>query len=127
MTPTMCRVKHDPPRSYGDCLRGLTITALGLAGPPDEQEHTCSSCGAKSVITVDEGNTLEGVLDWMGKQNPDTTWMLFGSTAPEGRSGEDHVVVCQGGSVVHDPAWVPSSIKGVGSCGYWEVWVVSKK
>lgn len=88
-------------------LRGLTITAFALDG----------------------GETVEGVLDWMGANNPDTTWMLFGSTARIGTplSGGDHVVVCQGGSVVHDPAWVPSSIKRVGTCGYWEIWVVSRR
>lgn len=73
--------------------------------------------------------SVTDVLAWMGEQNPDTTWLLFGSTAwPDGiaSAGGEHVVVCQGGRVVHDPAWVPTSIKRVGSSGFWEIWVVSR-
>jgi hypothetical protein len=84
---------------------GYTVTAFGV---PDEP--------------------LEAVMHWMNAENPDTTWLLFGSTARPGQpqTGGDHVVVCKGGAVVHDPAWVPTSIKQVGSCGYWEIWVVSR-
>lgn len=86
--------------------RGFTITGFSMAG----------------------SEPVADVMQWMGENNPDTTWLLLGSTAhPHMRgSGGDHVVVCQGGAMVHDPGWVPSSIKSPGSSGHWEIWVVSR-
>ena len=140
MTPVMCRTRHNPPKSYGDCLRACIASVMDLE--PEHVPHF-ADMGATgeearasarrwlglrgltiTAFALDGTETVEGVLDWMGANNPDTTWMLFGST---GVSGGDHVVVCQGGAVVHDPAWVPTSIKRVGSCGYWEIWVVSRR
>lgn len=140
MTPVMCRVKHNPPASYGDCLRACIASIMDL-----DAEHVphFADLGARgdearasarrwlglrgftiTAFALDGSEPVQGVLQWMADNNPDTTWLLFGSTGPV---GGDHVVVCQGGSVVHDPAWVPSSIKQVGACGYWEIWVVSKR
>ena len=145
MTPAMCRNRHDPPRSYGDCLRACIASMMDL--DPEHVPHFADGgrdgvearrlarewLGLRGLtvtaFALDGDESVEGVLDWMGENNPDTTWMLFGSTARYGEpsSGGDHVVVCQGSKVVHDPAWVPTSIKRVGSCGYWEIWVVSRK
>jgi len=145
VTPVVCRTRHNPPKSYGDCLRACIASIMDLE--PEHVPHF-ADMGATgeearasarrwlglrgltiTAFALDGGETVEGVLDWMGANNPDSTWLLFGSTARYGEpsSGGDHVVVCQGGSVVHDPAWVPTSIKRVGSCGYWEIWVVSRR
>lgn len=139
----MCRVKHDPPRSYGDCLRACIASIMDL--DPEHVPHfadmaatgTEARASARrwlglrgltiTAFALDGSESVQGVLDWMGENNPDTTWMLFGSTTRAPAAPADHVVVCQGGKVVHDPAWVPTSIKRVGSCGYWEIWVVSKR
>jgi hypothetical protein len=142
MTPVMCRNRHNPPTSYGDCLRACIATIMDLdaehvphfadmAARGDEARASARRWLGLRGFTVTgfamPADPLESVMEWMGENNPDTTWMLFGSTARAGQPvGGDHVVVCQGGAVVHDPAWVPSSIKQVGSCGYWEIWVVSK-
>lgn len=143
MTPEMCRVRHEPPRSYGDCLRACIATVMDLPSEavPHFADGGVSGVEARSAcrawlnghgLTVSAfgmpDEPLASVLEWMGTENPDTTWLLFGSTAHPDRpgSGGDHVVVCQGGVVVHDPAWIPTSIKQVGSCGYWEIWVVSR-
>lgn len=145
MTPAMCRIKHDPPKSYGDCLRACIATIMDfdtdfvphfadMAATGDEMRASARRWLNTRGFTVtafalDGGEGVDGVLQWMADNNPDTTWMLFGSTAQADApsSGGDHVVVCQGGKVVHDPAWYPSSIKTVGSCGYWEIWVVSRR
>jgi hypothetical protein len=142
VTPVMCRNRHDPPQSYGDCLRACIASIMDL--DPEHVPHfadlaatgTEARASARrwlglrgltiTAFALDD-QPLQDVLDWMGANNPDTTWMLFGSTTSDTRAGGDHVVVCQGGAVVHDPAWVPTSIKRVGSCGYWEIWVVSRK
>ena len=143
MTPVMCRSPHRPPSSYGDCLRACIATVMDIdwqdvphfadAGVSGAQSRAAARQwlnGHRLTVTAfampDE--PLDAVLHWMETENPDTTWLLFGSTARPGSpdSGGDHVVVCQGGEVVHDPAWIPTSIKQVGSCGYWEIWVVSK-
>jgi hypothetical protein len=139
----MCRVKHDPPKSYGDCLRACIATIMDFDS--EFVPHFADMCatGVEARASArrwlnQRGHTitafalpadpLPSIMEWMGDNNPDTTWLLFGSTARPGQpeTGGDHVVVCQGGKVVHDPAWVPTSIKQVGSCGYWEIWVVSK-
>lgn len=140
MTPAMCRVKHNPPQSYGDCLRACIASVMDLDA--EHVPHFADMCARGdearasarrwlglrgltiTAFALDGDETVQGVLDWMAENNPDTTWLLFGST---GSDGGDHVVVCRGGAVVHDPAWYPSSIKRVGSCGYWEIWVVSKR
>jgi hypothetical protein len=40
--------------------------------------------------------------------NPDALYLLFGVT----QSGGAHVVVCRGGAIEHDPAWVKSPMVG---------------
>lgn len=159
MTPAMCRTKHNPPHSYGDCLRaciatildldtdfvphfadkgvdatetlvhvrrwlgqrGLTVATLAMPGKPGPKEK-CPSC---STVFRSEGYDVHEVLEWMGQMNPGVTWLLFGDT---GTTGDGlHVNVCQGGSVVHDPAWIPSSIKHPfvqDGEAVWQIWLV---
>lgn len=144
MTPVMCRVKHDPPRSYGDCLRACIATVLDLDAEQVPHFADMGATGVEAVASArrwlaDRGltiaafafpgsETLSDVLEYMGEMNPGVTWLLFGSTARPGEpcTGGDHVNVCQGGAVVHDPAWVPSSIKSPTSEGVWQIWVVSR-
>ena len=143
MRPVMCRNRHEPPKSYGDCLRACIASIMDLH--PEHVPHFADGGrdGAEvrrlarewlshpwrltiTAFALDD-QPLQDVMDWMGANNPDTTWLLFGSTTRAPAANADHVVVCQGGAVVHDPAWVPTSIKRVGTCGYWEIWVVSRR
>lgn len=140
MLPAMCRTPHRPPESYGDCLRACIATVMDVANPDQVPHfHHDGPSGPVAMQRVrdwlhPQGYSFTGfampgdvavsdVLAWMGEQNPETTWLLMGST---GADGGDHVNVCQGGRVVHDPAWIPTSIKTVGSSGFWEIWVVSR-
>lgn len=139
MTPAMCRVKHDPPRSYGDCLRACVATVMDVG--PETMPHF-----ADMAATADEAlasarrwlgeygwtvacfafpgsESLDDLLAYMGEINSTVTWLLFGSTGPD---GGDHVNVCQGGKIVHDPAWSPTSIKSPTSAGIWQIWVIAR-
>ena len=70
---------------------------------------------------------MADVLEYMSRSNPDAIWMLFGSTSDD--QTDMHVNVCRGGKVVHDPAWVPTSIKQPyreGGESVWQIWLVSR-
>lgn len=143
MTPAMCQTKHEPPSSYGDCLRACIATIMDL--PPEQVPHFADK-GATAQEALaharqwlgEQGLTiatfglpgsepLSDVLEYMGSVNSTVTWLLFGSTDLEAVSL--HVNVCHGGQVVHDPAWVPTSIKSPyreGDESVWQIWVVSK-
>jgi len=144
MQPVMCRVKHEPPRSYGDCLRACVATIMDLDAEDVPHFADLGATADEAIASArrwlgDRGLTvacfafpgdlaLSEVLEYMGQTNPTVTWLLFGSTGHPDMigSGGDHVNVCQGGKIVHDPAWVPTSIKSPTSAGVWQVWVVSR-
>ena len=144
MTPTMCQPKHAPPASYGDCLRACVATVMDL---PSEQVPHFADAGASADDALSHARrwlgergltvacfafpgseSLSDVLEFMDRMNPTVTWLLFGSTThPDVREpASDHVNVCQGGRVVHDPAWIPTSIKSPTSGGVWQIWVIAR-
>lgn len=139
MTPTHCRVKHDPANgTYGDCLRACVATILDR--PPETVPHFADA-------GVGSEEAYQAMRDWMGPQglapfiiaypgdieradllemmrllNPASAYILFGNTG----SG-DHCVVCVGGQIVHNPAWYGGTITGPLSNGTWQVLVVGRK
>ena len=141
MTPAMCRTKHNPPHSYGDCLRACIATILDLdtdfvphfadkgVDATETLAHVRRWLGERGLTIAHFGfpgsMPLSDVMDFMGQMNPGVTWLLFGDT---GTTGDGlHVNVCIGGSVVHDPAWVPSSIKRPfvqDGEAVWQIWLV---
>lgn len=143
MTPTTCTITHNPPSSYGDCLRACIATVMDL--PAERVPHFADlgataeeSLASTRRFLADYGLTiatfafpgsepLASLMEWMEGMNPTVTWLLFGSTNVSGDGL--HVNVCQGGRVVHDPAWIPSSIKAPyveGDESVWQIWVVSR-
>lgn len=136
MTPAVSRIKHDPPHSYGDCLRACIATVM------DVQIETVPHFAADGVdgdvamarvreylspmapfIVAWPGDiALADLLDMMKLLNPQSTYILFGGT----NDGGDHCVVCQGGKIVHNPAWYGCSIVGPLSNGTWQVLVVGR-
>lgn len=144
MQPATCRIRHEPPLKYGDCLRACIATVmdrdteqvphfadLGASGE-EALAHARRWLGRRNLtiatFAFPGDMPLSDVLDWMGQANPTVTWLLFGSTAHPDmlHGGGDHVVVCQGGEIVHDPAWVRSSIKSATSAGIWQIWVIAR-
>lgn len=131
MTPTHCRVKHDPANGqYGDCLRACIATILDLepetmpnfAEPPHETwlsrlRTWLATQGLSPMIFVTDSDPR----DTMGEMNPTGAYVLFGGTGDG-----DHCVVCVGDKQVHNPAWYPTPIIGPMSNGLWQILVLGR-
>ena len=126
MTPTPCHVKHDPPNTYGDCLRACIATLLDLDtarvphfahdGPTDDavvltRLRVFLRGRGLLPFSATYGGTMDEVLNLMATVNRDVTYLLFNS---------GHVVVCCNDEVLHDPAWVPVKMDG----SVWSVMVL---
>ena len=139
MTPVFCIVKHNPDAgTFGDCVRACIASLLnmkaedvphfyhdncdGEIGHPRIREWLGQNNLAPFWVYFDGNDTLEKVLEMMALTNPETFYMLYGNTGYG-----DHVVVCQGGKIVHDPAWVPDGIVGPNSNGVWSVMAITVK
>ena len=139
MIPVNCITKHDPAAgTYGDCLRACVATVLGL--PAEQVLHFIhDDCGAEECnrrlvdylafyglapfwVHFDGDTPLVDLLSLQGLQNPQSVYLLFGRTESE----TDHVVVCRGGEIAHDPAWYRSRMIGPGSHGHWSVVVLGR-
>lgn len=137
MKPVHCIIKHDPENgTYGDCVRACVASVLELPAMevPHFYEDNCDGetgyarirewlAGrnlAPFFVYFNGSDPLETVLEHMTVANPEAHYILYGN------SGEgDHVVVCQGGKVVHDPAWIADGIAGPNSNGFWVVMVIA--
>jgi hypothetical protein len=137
MTPVVCQTKHDPEAgTYGDCMRACVASIMDMT--PDQVPHfihdgradlandrirdfLAEHGFAPFVINCGDEDTYADILEYMGNQNPNAHYMLFGRTAHE-----DHVVVCRGGALAHDPAWYWSPLIGPGSSGVWAIMVIAR-
>lgn len=137
MTPHQCRVPHRPEEGkYGDCLRACVASVFDYE--PEEVPHFARDGAAAEVVwqrlqdwlyeqeltafTVQyPPEPLDDLLDMMGTVNPAAVYLLTGGTG-EG----DHVVVCRGGKIIHNPAWVGCSLIQPGSAGCWQITVFSR-
>lgn len=139
MIPEFCRVKTDTEAgTYGDCVRACVASIMEL--PYDKIDHffhdgnaengrnRMRECLAKYgyapvFIGLDGTETVEEILQSMLEINKDCHYILWGST-----QSEDHAVVCYNGKIVHDPAWIGSSIIGpLKSSGIYVITVIAKK
>lgn len=137
MTPAHCRLKHNPPEQYGDCLRAAIATVLDLDteqvphfyhdNPASDvalhrvRDFLFAGGDAPFIINYPPDIARDELLEMLGTLNPNATYLLFGNTG-----NEDHVVVCQGGKVVHNPAWYGGTLVGPSSMGYWMVLVIAR-
>lgn len=135
VTPVLCRTRHQPPDSYGDCVRACVATILNLDAEAvphfvhdgcdgtEMQERLRSYLATRSLAPFwahyPGDAPLAEVLDIVGSQNPNVPYLLYGHTG-EG----DHVVVCVGGEIVHDPNWYRVGFKKCASWGAWTVMVI---
>jgi hypothetical protein len=134
MIPVMCRVRHDPPNSYGDCLRACVASILEIE-PPEQVPHIfedgegdeaakfarltayLETIGLAPFWTLFPGDApLQSVLDTMAHNNPGCHYILYAATEEN-----NHVVVCKGSEIVHDPAWSKRKICKPNSGGAWGV------
>lgn len=138
MIPSQCMVKHDPPNSYGDCLRACvaSLLELGTCDVPHFLHDGCSGAVAQQRMTdwllerklqpffihLDGSSmTLAELLHHMETSNPNAHYMLFGSTRDGG-----HVVIARGGEIVHNPAWDGARIVGPQPDGFWSICVLTQ-
>lgn len=117
MQAQFCRVKHDPPNSYGDCIRACVASLLSL--PTEEVPHFVRDNASGTVMLQRMRDYLkpldlvpmingfpatlsaDDVLQFMGEHNPGVAFILLSA---------DHAVVCMDGAIAHNPAWVRSAL-----------------
>lgn len=134
MTPHKQRNLHRPEEGiYGDC--GRTVIACLLDLEPEQVPHFWDGPWEKDkdpttearawlaergiqiwLIYINGDLTVNAVLHAIGNQNPDQHWALVGRS----RNGTDHVVICKGPDIAHDPALDDSGIVGPGSNGFYQ-------
>jgi hypothetical protein len=130
MKPQQQLVRHDPARGhYGDCHRAALASLFEIpvaevphfaAGGPSEDTfdlrvaYWLAQRNLSSVTLPLSGSLLE-VLSGMGNACPRGYWLLAGAD----RGGRDHMVVCHGREIVHDPGFGLRGLRGPCSDGYW--------
>lgn len=106
MKPRFCEVPHNPPFSYGDCIRACIATMIDR----DDVPHVFDVRPVRlSWITLrkylkQHGKFIalfaidHGYGEFMGAENDGVPYLLLGGTEQG-----DHAVVCVNGEVVHNP------------------------
>lgn len=134
MIPQTALVRHDPPNSYGDCVRAslASILEYPTAGVPHFYHDGCDGDTAHKRIrdflgsinlapvfmTFPPSVGRDEILSFMGAMNPDIYYMLFGNT-----STGPHVVVCLNDEIVHDVNWYKTPLTHAEQ--FWQVMVLA--
>lgn len=131
MTPQKQLVKHNPPESYGDCMRACY--AILLDKKVEEVPHFLE----RGIIT--EGLNEKQIKSWLYKQGYYQATFLFACEVSQlldnmeyynpnvfyilgcASVTADHSVVCKGGNVVCDPGLGENKELQKDSLGY--LWV----
>lgn len=134
MIPYKQLIDHDPENGkYGDC--GRTAIACLLDMKPENVPHfwgnnsdkigvmghkACNNWLSKhgyAIFCIPYKDTsLQQLLDTQAHFNPGIYYMVIGTS----KLGCNHVVICKGNEIVHDPSKVNSGIVGPCSDGtYW--------
>ena len=127
MEPRMCLSLHNPPKSYGDCIRACVATLIneddvphvfGEQEPEESwrllREYLATKGKFLAIFSTDE------TFEFMKENNRDVPYMLLCQM----ETGEDHALVCKNDKVIHNPAYYKSAIKGKHSCGFWIICVI---
>lgn len=133
------QVLHDPKNgAYGDCQRAAIATVLQIpigdvphfndGGPPPIEffDRVNDFLGAKGLVLFSmpfQSCPLDDLLRSMSVNNENVIYMLSGTTP----RGVNHVVVCKGGKIIHDPHPSDDLLSGPCDDGYWWIDVVAVK
>ncbi len=108
MKPRFCEVPHNPPWSFGDCIRACVATLIDR----DDVPHVFDIRPVRlSWITLRKYLKQHGkfialfAIDqdharFMTDENADVPYILLGST----ESGGDHAVIYRDGKSIHNPS-----------------------
>ena len=125
-----CKVIHNPPHSYGDCIRAC----LASLADDDDTPHlfgTHSSNEAWNAVQrylKSKGKNLilfpieadKNPFDFMLENNQEVPYMLLARTLTG-----DHAVLCINDEILRDPSVKgPQKIIGPHSSGFWIIGVV---
>ena len=133
--PIYCKVRHDPPNTYGDCFSACVATLLGGKPPHffedgydselafNRLEKWLKPQGLVVCFNFFDGSTpLDEVLEYWGKINPEVPAILLGASA-----NADHCVCIRGNQIIHDPSISRCGLVGPNSNGYWNLILFVKK
>lgn len=129
MKKIMCKIPHNPPRTYGDCIRACVASIIeaddvphGFHTPADAEKawDILRNYLKKKRMGLCVFPLEENPFEFMAENNPDILYLLMAKT----RFG-DHCVVCRNDIIVHDPSPDPLEITGKHSSGFWVVGVVT--
>lgn len=102
----MCKVNHNPPHSYGDCVRACVATIIdrddvphAFTGDAEDAWNKLRKYLKLSGKTISLFS-LENAREEMKLNNPDVVYMLIGET----NAGVYHAVVAQGVETLHNPS-----------------------
>jgi len=132
MIPIYMKHKHNPPHSYGDCLRACVASILEADDVPHfhvdgEADDAVIRSRLDDYLRTEHALTswaigygeipLDDMLSGLSDDNPGKNFILFGAIS----TGEPHAVVCRDGCVIHDPSsWPTGGLVGP----YENGWVV---
>jgi hypothetical protein len=137
MIPHHCIVRHNPPDTFGDCLRAAVASILDIDKTTDvphflrhgDAERATEELRAYLLLEhrlrlfatmFDASASLEDVFAQMKNINPDVDYLLFCQCGGSG----DHVVCCRNDEMTHNPAWDNAAISGPLSDGTWQIMVM---
>lgn len=135
MTPVMCRTKHQPPDSYGDCLRACVASIMDMDGDAvphffeiNDGEYAMNALrewlqplGYAPFAMHLNDDTFEDLMFNMEASNPNSVYILIGSIGDG-----DHAAVYKGGQKLHNPAWYPMPFVGPAANGFWSILLIAK-
>lgn len=134
MKPEICKVKNDPPNSYGDCVRACVASLLerddvphfyedgnGQAAFVRMREYLSQHGLIPAYFDLSGEATLHDILETVKETYGNVEFLLF----CRNRSG-DHCVIGRGNEIVHDPAWYRTEIVGPHSMGVWIVILLAR-
>lgn len=132
MTPVSCMTVHNPPVSYGDCLRACVATILDLPSAdvphfyrdgrmPEQADFELreflKSKGFGLVTMMHPmPSPIEEVKELVQNTAPNVPYILF---------GRNHCVVCRNDET-HNPAWSGGVLEPPESRGFWVVSMFAK-
>lgn len=131
MIPQICKTKHNPPDTYGDCLQACVASMLNMdmSEVPHFHRDGDDQRGNKEFkdwlqviglrpfyMAFPSDVPLKNIFTMMEGVNTEIEYLLFCSV-----NDGDHCVVCKNDQVIHDPAWYRSNNYKAGTNDFWVV------